>query len=149
MGMTSSTSPRAWPFFPPATFSSPKGNGSKLNKSRINVYSKDGKYLRSFASHGTGDGQLTEPHAIAVDSQDRVYVRRPHSSRVAVFDKTRKIPRQLEAVRASSGVWVDKNDMPMSRFAIGREEQSRLQMGIRVGSVKDGKVTAYIRRRPA
>src|SRR6267154_4429909 len=32
-----------------------EGHGSKLNKSRVDVYSKDGKFLRSFASHGTGD----------------------------------------------------------------------------------------------
>src|SRR5437588_5818599 len=67
-----------------------EGHGSKLNKSRINVYSKDGKYLRSFASHGTGEGQLTEPHAIAVDSQDRIYVADRTGNRVAVFDKSGK-----------------------------------------------------------
>jgi len=104
--------------------------GSKMNKSRINVYSKDGKYLRSFASHGTGDGQLTEPHAIAVDSQDRVYVADRTSSRVAVFDRSGKFLANWKQFGRPSGVWVDKNDMLyVADSQSDEKEQSRLQNG--------------------
>ena len=67
-----------------------EGHGSKLNKSQVNIYSKDGKLLRSFASHGTGDGQLTEPHAVAVDSQDRIYVADRPGNRINFYDKAGK-----------------------------------------------------------
>jgi sugar lactone lactonase YvrE len=122
-----------------------EGHGSKLNKSRIDVYSKDGKFLRSFASHGTGDGQLTEPHAIAVDNEDRIYAADRTSSRVNVYDKTGKFLAAWKQFGRPSGVWVDKNDMLYVADSQSDEKTNPgCKMGIRVGSVKDGKVTAYL-----
>ena len=122
-----------------------EGHGSKLNKSRVNVYSKDGKYLRSFASHGTGDGQLTEPHAIAVDGQDRIYVADRTGNRVAVFDKTGKFLANWKQFGRPSGVWVDKNGMIYVADSQSDEKTNPgCKMGIRVGSVKDGQVLYYI-----
>jgi DNA-binding beta-propeller fold protein YncE len=122
-----------------------EGHGSKLNKSRINVYSKDGKYLRSFASHGTGDGQLTEPHAIAVDAQDRIYVADRTGNRVAVFDKSGKFLANWKQFGRPSGVWVDKNGLIYVADSQSDEKTNPgCKMGIRVGSVKDGQVMYYI-----
>jgi sugar lactone lactonase YvrE len=122
-----------------------EGHGSKLNKSRINIYSKDGKYLRSFASHGTGEGQLTEPHAIAVDSQDRIYAADRTDSRINVYDKTGKFLASWKQFGRPSGVWVDKNDMLYAADSQSEEKNNPgCKMGIRVGSTKDGKVQYYI-----
>ena len=127
-----------------------EGHGSKLNKSRIDVYSKDGKFIKSFASHGTGDGQLTEPHAIAVDRQDRVYVADRTGARINVYDKDGKFLTSWKQFGRPSGVWVDNNDMLYvadSQSAADPKEANYnggCKMGIRVGSTKDGKVTAYI-----
>jgi len=122
-----------------------EGHGSKLNKSRVNIYSKDGKFLRSFASHGTGEGQLTEPHAVAVDSQDRIYVADRMGSRVNVYDRDGKFLAAWKQFGRPSGVWVDKNDvLYVSDSQSNEMNNPGCKMGIRVGSVKDGKVVAYI-----
>jgi sugar lactone lactonase YvrE len=122
-----------------------EGHGSKLNKSRINVYSKDGKYLRSFASHGTGEGQLTEPHAITVDRQDRIYVADRTGNRINVYDKTGKFLASWKQFGRPSGVWVDKNDtIYVADSQSDDKTNPGCKMGIRVGSVKDGKVQYYI-----
>jgi sugar lactone lactonase YvrE len=122
-----------------------EGHGSKMNKSRINVYDKNGKFLRSFASHGTGDGQLTEPHAIAVDNEDRIYAADRTSARVNVYDKTGKFLTAWKQFGRPSGVWVDKNDTLYVADSQSNEKNNPgCKMGIRIGSVKDGTVTAYI-----
>ena len=127
-----------------------EGHSSKLKKSRINVYSKDGKFLRSFAKDGKGDGELSEPHAIAVDNQDRIYVADRTNARVSVFDKNGKFLANWKQFGRPSGVWVDKNDMLYvadSQSAADPKDANYnggCKMGIRVGSVKDGKVQYYI-----
>ena len=122
-----------------------EGHGSKLNKSQVNIYSKDGKLLRTFASHGTGDGQLTEPHAVAVDSQDRIYVADRTGNRINVYDKAGKFLTSWKQFGRPSGVFVDKNDMIYVADSQSDEKTNPgCKMGIRVGSVKDGKVMYYI-----
>jgi len=122
-----------------------EGHGSKLNKSRVNIYSKEGKYLRSFASHGTGEGQLTEPHAVSVDRQDRIYVADRAGNRINVYDKTGKFLASWKQFGRPSGVWVDKNDMIYVADSQSDDKTNPgCKMGIRVGSVKDGKVQYYI-----
>src|SRR5215472_14434168 len=65
-----------------------EGHGeAKPNNSRIMVFSKDGKFIKTFAGYGRGYGQLRSPYAIAFDSQNRVYVADRGNSRVVVFDK--------------------------------------------------------------
>jgi sugar lactone lactonase YvrE len=132
-----------------------EGHGSKLNKSRVNVYDKNGKFLRSFAKHGTGDGELTEPHAIAVDKQDHIYVADRTGARVNVYDKTGKFLASWKQFGRPSGVWVDNNDMIYVADSQSQPDASKpnfngnCKMGIRVGSTKDGKVMYYIPPPPA
>jgi sugar lactone lactonase YvrE len=122
-----------------------EGHGSKLNKSQVSIYTKDGKLLRTFASHGTGDGQLTEPHAVSVDSQDRIYVADRTSNRINVYDKNGKFLHAWKQFGRPSGVFVDKNDMIYVADSQSDEKTNPgCKMGIRVGSVKDGKVMYYI-----
>jgi sugar lactone lactonase YvrE len=122
-----------------------EGHGSKLNKSRVNIYTKDGKYLRSFASHGTGEGQLTEPHAVAVDRQDHIYVADRTGNRINVYDKTGKLLANWKQFGRPSGVYVDNNDMVYVADSQSDEKTNPgCKMGIRIGSAKDGKVMYYI-----
>ncbi|XP_019643700.1 PREDICTED: tripartite motif-containing protein 3-like [Branchiostoma belcheri] len=53
--------------------------------SRINKYDKNGVYLSSFGSRGTGAGNLYFPEGICVDSSGRVIVADSRNSRVEMF----------------------------------------------------------------
>src|SRR6266850_4531585 len=128
-----------------------EGHGeAKPNNSRIMVFTKDGKFVKTFAGGGTGDGQLRSPHAIAFDSQDHLYVADRGNSRVVVFDKDGKFLAAWKQFGRPSGVSVDKNDMLYVIDSQSSDNQGAAnynpgcQRGIRVGSVNDGKVTAYI-----
>jgi DNA-binding beta-propeller fold protein YncE len=55
--------------------------------SRVVKLDKDGKYLTSWGTKGTGPGQFNLPHAIDVDRDRRIYVADAHNSRIQVFDE--------------------------------------------------------------
>ena len=128
-----------------------EGHGeAKPNNSRIMVFTKDGKFIKTFAGYGRGDGQLRSPHAIAFDSQDRLYVADRGNSRVAVFDKDGRFLAAWKQFGRPSGVAVDKNDMLYVIDSQSSDNQGAAnynpgcKRGIRIGSVKDGKVMYFI-----
>jgi hypothetical protein len=53
---------------------------------RVAVFSKGGKFLRSWGKLGTGPGEFSLPHAVAVDSRGRVLVADRNNARVQIFD---------------------------------------------------------------
>ena len=57
---------------------------------RVGVCNFDEEYLYEFGSHGDGNGQFRYPTAIAMDSQERVYVSDEFLHRITVFDSSGK-----------------------------------------------------------
>ena len=49
------------------------GHGEKTND-RIVEYSKDGKFIKAWGHHGSGQGEFNVPHGLAMDSAGRLYV---------------------------------------------------------------------------
>ena len=126
-----------------------QGHGEKENNSRIVKFTKDGKFIKTFATWGTGEGQLRSPHGIAIDSQDRLFVADRSNSRVVVFDKEGKFLAAWKQFGRPSGIYVDRNDMlytidSQSTDMPGDRYNPGCQRGIRAGSAKDGKVLYYI-----
>jgi sugar lactone lactonase YvrE len=128
-----------------------EGHGeARPNNSRIMVFSKDGQFIKTFATRGSGDGQLRSPHAIAFDSQDRLYVADRGNSRIVVFDRDGKFLSAWKQFGRPSGVAIDKNDMIYVIDSQSSNNQGAANYnpgcarGIRVGSVKDGKVMYFI-----
>jgi len=56
------------------------------SNSRVVKYDKYGRFIAHAGSRGSGPGQLTLPHAIAVDAQGNVYVGSRSDQRIVVFD---------------------------------------------------------------
>jgi hypothetical protein len=54
--------------------------------SRIAKFDKNGKYIKSWGSRGTGPGQFNIPHTIAIDAQNNIYVGDRENKRIQVFD---------------------------------------------------------------
>ncbi len=128
-----------------------EGHGEgKPNNSRIMVFTADGKFIKTFGTRGSGDGQLFSPHAIAFDSKDRLYVADRGNSRVVVFDKDGKFLAAWKQFGRPSGIAVDKNDLLYVIDSQSSETQGAAnfnpgcQRGIRIGSVNDGKVMYFI-----
>ena len=54
--------------------------------SRVAKFAPDGTFLQWWGGPGTDPGQFDQPHSIAVDSQDRIYVADRSNNRIQIFD---------------------------------------------------------------
>jgi DNA-binding beta-propeller fold protein YncE len=64
--------------------------------SRVAKYDKDGNWVKSWGTPGTGPGQFNLPHSIAIDRNDNVYVGDRTNHRIQVFDTDGNFKRMFE-----------------------------------------------------
>jgi streptogramin lyase len=123
-----------------------EGHGQNQND-RIIKFSKDGKFLQAWGTRGNGAMQFNQPHGLAFDSKGNLYVGDRANNRVLVFDKKMNQIADWPQFSRPSGVFIDKHDMLYSADSESggiNPAHSAWKRGIRIGSVKDGKVTAFI-----
>jgi sugar lactone lactonase YvrE len=112
---------------------------------RISVFDRNGKFLRTIGKTGTGPAEFRTPHAMAWDSQGRLIVADRHNHRIQILSKEGKYLGEYKEFSRASGIAVDRNDM---LYAADSESDARRHpgwlKGIRIGSLKDGKVTMFI-----
>jgi DNA-binding beta-propeller fold protein YncE len=112
---------------------------------RISVFDKNGKFLRAIGKTGTGPGEFRTPHALAFDSKGRLIVADRHNHRIQILTKTGKFIREYDDFGRTSGLAIDKNDVIYTSDSESTEKvHPGWQRGIRIGSLKDGKVTMFI-----
>ena len=112
---------------------------------RISVFDKNGKFLRTIGKAGTGPGEFRTPHALEFDSMGRLVVADRHNHRVQILTKDGRFVREYDDFGRSSGLAIDRND---TIYTADSESTERVhpgwQRGVRIGSLKDGKVTTFI-----
>ena len=112
---------------------------------RISVFDRNGKFLRTIGKTGTGPGEFRTPHAMAFDSQGRLIVADRHNHRIQILDTSGKYLGEYKEFSRVSGLTIDRND---TIYAADSESTPRTHpgwvKGIRIGSLKDGKVTIFI-----
>jgi DNA-binding beta-propeller fold protein YncE len=112
---------------------------------RISVFNKSGKFLRTIGKAGTGPGEFRTPHALEFDSKGRLIVADRHNHRIQILTKDGKFISEFDDFGRTSGLAIDKNDII---YTADSESTERVhpgwQRGIRIGSLKDGKVTIFI-----
>jgi DNA-binding beta-propeller fold protein YncE len=112
---------------------------------RIVKLAKNGKFIKAWGRHGAEPGEFDVPHSLALDSAGRLYVADRSNSRIQVFDADGTFIAEWRQFGRPSSVAIDKNDMIyVADSQSNAKTNPGFQQGIRVGSVKDGKVTAFI-----
>jgi DNA-binding beta-propeller fold protein YncE len=119
------------------------GHGGDTNN-RIVKFTKDGKYIKEWGKKGTGPGEFDTPHRLAMDSAGRLFVADRSNNRVQVFDQDGKYLLEWKQFGRPSGLFIDKNDVLYVADNSPDELNPPYKSGIRIGSVKDGKVMAFI-----
>jgi DNA-binding beta-propeller fold protein YncE len=119
------------------------GHGGNTN-ARIVKLAPDGKFMKAWGKKGKGPGELDTPHGLAMDSAGRLYVADRANSRIQIFDQDGKFIAEWRQFGRPSGLFI-RNDILYSADSQSSEKTNPgFKKGIRIGSVKDGKVTAFI-----
>jgi sugar lactone lactonase YvrE len=113
---------------------------------RVVKFSKDGKFIKAWGTtHGSGPGEMNQPHSVAMDSRGRVFVADRANSRIDIFDQDGKFLDMWKQFGRPSGVFIDKSDTIYVVDSQSNATQNPgFTRGIRIGSAKDGKVTAFV-----
>jgi sugar lactone lactonase YvrE len=120
------------------------GHGGNTN-ARIVKFDKDGKFIKTWGTKGSGPGQFDAPHGLAMDSAGRLFVADRSNSRIQIFDQDGKFLAEWKQFGRPSGIFINKDDILYAADSTSTDKTNPgFQQGIRIGSVKDGKVVAYI-----
>jgi len=112
---------------------------------RIVKFSKDGRFIKAWGKRGSAPGEFDTPHSLAMDSRGRIFVADRGNSRIQIFDQDGRFLDQWKQFGRPSGVFIDKNDaMYVADSQSNSKQNPGFARGIRVGSAKDGTVTALI-----
>lgn len=137
------------------------GGGTALGNARIVTFDKNGKFLRTWGRKGMGPGEFDVVHTLAFDSRGRLFVGDRQNNRIQIFDADGTFLDQWFQFGRPSGIHIDRKTDTMlvadSESRDGRTNTGRLALaqtgygynlgarrGIRIGSARDGKVTAFI-----
>ncbi len=116
-----------------------------MSNARIVKFSKNGTFIRAWGKKGSGPGEFDAPHSLAMDSRGRLFVADRGNSRIQIFDQDGKFLEEWKQFGRPSGLYIDKNDTLYSADTQSDEKTNPgYSRGIRIGSTKDGKVTALI-----
>ena len=120
------------------------GHGAGGNN-RIAKFSADGTFLMEWGETGADAGQFRDPHALAMDSEGRLYVGDRSNSRTQVFTQDGEHIATWTQFGRPSGLFITPDDI---LYSTDSESNARRnpgwKRGIRIGSVSDGFVTGFI-----
>jgi hypothetical protein len=77
---------------------------------RVVRFDKTGHFVKAWGSMGGGPGEFSIPHAIAIDSKDRVLVADRNNVRIQVYSLEGELQDSWANVIVPWGFWMDKND---------------------------------------
>jgi sugar lactone lactonase YvrE len=116
---------------------------------RIVNFDRNGRFIRQWGRHGSGPGHFEVPHALAMDSRGRLFVADRGNDRIQIFDQQGRLLSIWRQFSRPSGLYIDRNDVlyvsdSESRNAKGYGYHPGWKRGVRIGSARDGIVTAFI-----
>jgi len=77
---------------------------------RVVHFTRDGKYLGEWGSLGNADGQFSIPHAIVVDSKDRLYIADRNNARIQVYSTSGELLDSWKTLLVPWTFWISPND---------------------------------------
>jgi sugar lactone lactonase YvrE len=120
------------------------GHGGNSN-ARIVKFTKEGTFIKQWGKKGSRPGEFDTPHNLAMDSTGRLFVADRGNSRIQIFDQDGRFLAEWKQFGRPSGIFIDRNDVLYAADTQSDDKTNPgLARGIRIGSAKDGKVSALI-----
>ncbi len=114
------------------------------NTARILKFSADGTFIKEWGQIGVRHGEFRTPHALAFDSQGRLWVADRGNHRLEIFDQEGNYLESRYAYGRISGIFI-KDEMV---YAIDSESSPtnhpNWRNGVRIGPVDGHYITAFI-----
>ena len=117
---------------------------------RVVRFTRAGNFVAEWGAKGSGPGQFSEPHTIAIDSRGRLFVGDRENNRIQIFDQQGTFIAEWRQFGRPSGIAITADDTIYVADSesggrdTGAHELPGIRKGIRIGSAKDGAVTAFI-----
>ena len=127
-----------------------EGHNPALSNSRILKFDRNGKLLKIIGKMGTGAGEFIEPHGLAIDSHGRLFVGDRSNNRIQILDQDGRFIAEWKQFGRPSGLFIRDDILYVSDSESHSDKPGThgynpgCERGMRIGSVKDGKVTAFI-----
>jgi hypothetical protein len=130
------------------------GHGEGTNE-RIVKYDRTGKFIKAWGKPGNGPcgaGEFSSLHALAMDSQGRLFIGDRDNNRIQIYDQDGNYIDCWYQFSRPSGIYIDADDnmfVADSESLDGPDNGKDLahpgwNRGIRIGSAKDGSVKYFI-----
>ncbi len=130
------------------------GHGEEGNN-RIMKFDSAGRFVREWGNAGPGPaaGELNDVHALAFDSQGRLFVGDRRNARIQIFDQDGIFLEQWTQFGPPSNIYIDANDViyvtdtqtnAMPQWFRDRRTTQWIR-GIRVGDARTGQVTGFLK----
>jgi hypothetical protein len=116
---------------------------------RIVHFTAEGSYIKEWGSKGSAQGDISEPHTIAMDSRGWLFVGDRENNRIQIFSQEGEFIDEWRQFGRPSGIYITPDDTlyvadSESGPDTGAGELMGIMKGIRVGSAVDGSVTNFI-----
>jgi sugar lactone lactonase YvrE len=112
---------------------------------RVLKYSADGTLIKEWGQIGPRHGEFRTPHALAFDSQGRLFVADRGNHRIEIFDQEGNYLESRYMYGRISGIFITEDDM---LYAIDSESSPtnhpNWRNGVRIGHVDEDRITAFI-----
>ncbi|CAN0386972.1 MAG: hypothetical protein ACE37N_11595 [Pseudohongiellaceae bacterium] len=114
---------------------------------RIVKFDRNGNLIKHWGGWGSAAGQFKTPHAIDIDSRNRLVVGDRGNNRLQIFDLEGNYIGEFRSFSRPSGIYITANDtiyVADSESEFDNERNPGWEAGIRVGSLLDGLVDYFI-----
>ena len=119
---------------------------------RLVKFTKDGRFVEAWGKKGAGPGEFQGIHALALDSQGRIFVGDRANQRIQILDQSGNHLATWTQFGSPSGIYIDEDDTiyvadsdsGYDPDASGKPRNPGFGRGIYIGDARTGKVTAFI-----
>ena len=138
----------------------PRPTAAQQDGDRLVRYTTEGKFIAAYGKKGSKPGEFMGPHALAFDSQGRLFVADRSNNRVQIFDKDMNFVDDWRHFGRPSGLAILKDDtlivadsesnQPIAGPPDAPEGGGNAvrnpgwKNGIRIGSARDGSLKYFI-----
>ena len=113
---------------------------------RIVKFAPDGTYLMEWGNSGSGPGEFSTPHDLAIDSEGRLFVGDRGNSRIQIFEPDGTYVDEWTHFGRPSGIFINRatDTLYATDSTSNSSTNSGVRRGIYIGSAQTGELQYFI-----